>query len=373
MNRRALLSTLAVVLLCGAPHPAAEAQDDARALEQVLADPPATGVLVLMVVPGSQAEKAGLRAGDIITAYGMAPTPTVRHLQAAKSRAQGLLAVPLQVVRREKATMITIEPGEIGIRTMDVTKGQKVVPRPPATAAKLDLSRLKKGPVEAWYWFSLDSGTSKAGFEHHILRIEGDKLIRDSEVAFDGGRQWGLNHFLVRCVATAEPRPKLIATDFSAPLGHYQVRGRLEEKGGKRVWKTTVIKDEGEKTIEFAAPLDLHSDYMHTAVASMMPRKAGECLHVTTLNAGQGSIVGLGGLVCRGKEQTHLRGDKKVEAWRVEVVTMGRTGQVAWVDDEGRVVKNSYGSTTYSYLCSKDEALAGLHSDLKPQLKSLAR
>ena len=62
-----------------------------------------------------------------------------------------------------------------------------------------DIARITQTPkqFEQWYRFVIDG--KHVGYEH--IRLEHDaekKLIRSiSEVAFDGGEQWGLNHFIV--------------------------------------------------------------------------------------------------------------------------------------------------------------------------------
>ena len=78
------LRTLLILALGAltADHSSAQTSRDeiARDIEPVLANPYATGLLVFDVEPKSQAEKAGLRRGDILTHYDAQPVSTTTEL-----------------------------------------------------------------------------------------------------------------------------------------------------------------------------------------------------------------------------------------------------------------------------------------------------
>ena len=187
----------------------------AARLKEILSNPPATGVIVTWVAPKSAASAAGLRVADIIVSYAGKPTPSLRHLVAAKEGAAGGAKVRVHVARGAEQLDLEIAAGQIGVAGFAVQKGVAVPERPPAPDIALDLSGLRAKPIETWCVFSLDGGKSQSGFEHHILRVQGERLVLDSEVAFDGGERWGRNHFLAHVVSTAQARPPLLEFQFS--------------------------------------------------------------------------------------------------------------------------------------------------------------
>jgi hypothetical protein len=84
---------------------------------------PETGVLVRAVRLGGQAERAGLRPGDVLVAHGGSPVADADALRAARSAATG--PVPLTVRRGEEVLTPTVAPGALGV---------DVAPEPPAVA-----------------------------------------------------------------------------------------------------------------------------------------------------------------------------------------------------------------------------------------------
>jgi serine protease Do len=63
------------------------------------------GVLVMEVTPGSPAQKAGLRAGDIITSVNDHPVSTVSEL----SRNLQSDSVTLKIIREKRKEEMTVE------------------------------------------------------------------------------------------------------------------------------------------------------------------------------------------------------------------------------------------------------------------------
>ena len=77
-----------------------QAQDDAGRLKATASNPPATGMMVTVVVPESQAAKAGLKPGDVLTSYDGTPTPTLDEVEREQRRAQ-LFEQELEQLRQE--------------------------------------------------------------------------------------------------------------------------------------------------------------------------------------------------------------------------------------------------------------------------------
>ena len=101
------------------------------------------GVRVVGVVPGSPAEAAGLRPGDVVTACGGAPTRTARALQAAVEGAR--VGVPLELRLRRPGgdeAVLLVTPRDVAHRDVaqrtarDDHDGSADAPTVPAPAAQ---------------------------------------------------------------------------------------------------------------------------------------------------------------------------------------------------------------------------------------------
>jgi S1-C subfamily serine protease len=75
------------------------------------------GVRILAVEAGGAAERAGLRAGDVILSFGGRRTPTFAALQAAVQRAEGPVKVIYINGENGQTEYRTVEPddGRIGV------------------------------------------------------------------------------------------------------------------------------------------------------------------------------------------------------------------------------------------------------------------
>jgi tetratricopeptide (TPR) repeat protein len=107
-----MLSTL--YLLKGDAGSAEAAHRKAVALDATLAQP-FRGRRILVVEPGSQAERLGLRNGDILLTYGTAVLPTFSHL-AALTQGAGNGSRELKVLRGQHILTFQVEPGPLGAK-----------------------------------------------------------------------------------------------------------------------------------------------------------------------------------------------------------------------------------------------------------------
>lgn len=375
MSRRESLSlavTIATLISCLTCSSSIALENAAGGdIEKSAANPGATGLLVLRVVEGSQAAKVGLKPGDILVSYDSQKTPNMAALAPAMQAAsgKGKKEISLELWRAGSAQTLKLKPGRMGVETVPVQKGKKLLPRPPETKIQFDFSRLKNAPIDTWYTFCIQG--KKVGFEHNRLTLSDGKLHLESEVAFDGGKQWGINHFLVRVVATAEARPKLLDASFKSPMSKdYSIHAKREtdKASGNRIWKITQQDPSGKKNkdIELKGSLarELFPDYLVTLLCAFMPRERGACFHYTPYNEMGGTVGRPGGLLAVDEETIRV-GGKEVKAWRYETRSFGQTGRTHWVDSEGQIVKNQYGGPENERV-TKAEALKDLNPKIKP-------
>jgi len=365
-----LLLLVALILVGCLPAGSEDAQKNERTpLESALASPSATGLLIHTVAEGGQAAAKGFAKGDILVSYAAAPTPDDAALDAAKERVEQEKAesVQVEIVRGGKKLTFTLKPGPIGVMAVAVEKGKKVETRPPATDFAFDFSRLKDGPIEDWQSFYIRG--KKVGFEHNVLAMQDGKLVLDSEVAFDFGNG-GIQHFVVRVVASSGSKPRPISCRFETPLHPFVCKGH--SKAGR--WDSTLSWPEEEngktvqksETVSIEMPPDIMPSYLLRYLCAFMPRTAGACFHYTLLSEGSGRLYQAEALFAARLETIDVEGET-IEAWRYEYRSMGGTGNISWIDSEGRVVKNFYGGGTESFLTTRENALAGLNPQIKPR------
>lgn len=340
-------------------------------LEATLEDPPATGLAVLQVVEGSEAARVGVRLGDVIVAYDGLATTTEDALARAKEAASAKERVTVVLVRADGARAeAEVASGPLGVRVAPVAKGEGVGPLPAATAVVLDWTALEKAPQDDWYTFHLGPGPKK-GFEHARVSLEGGRITMRREVAFDGGEQWGLNHFDVTVVVTAEDPPRLVSVRFENPVTAYVGVGEVaaREDGARELrfrWRQGADDDAGERRTVLPPDLPVVAGYFVETLATFMPREQGVCLHLRPVVDGWGTLEVRTALVCAAKETVDLAGEE-TPAWRFEQRSLaGNVVGTYWVGETGRVVASDYGGAQ-ARRATKEEALADLPEGIRPR------
>ncbi len=88
-----------------------------------LTEPPEHGVMIAMVMPGSNALRSGLEEGDVLLSYGEGRLegpddldPAIRQAQEAVT-AEGEQEIPVSVWRDGKTVEMTVAPGRLEVRT----------------------------------------------------------------------------------------------------------------------------------------------------------------------------------------------------------------------------------------------------------------
>lgn len=336
-------------------------------LEKAMQNPPATGLLVTGVGPGSAADEKGVNIGDVITSYDGVLTPTLEALGNAKGKASeaGKTTVSMVVVGPDgQSRTVELSPGPIGVGASSVVKGKAAGPLPPATPFVFDFGGVKAEPHDDWYTFHFGEGP-KIGFEHGLLHVKGDRLVMRREVAFDGGEQWGVNHFDVTVETTLASPPAVLSVHFANPSTGFWAKGKRHEDGRWHFEWTN--EDDGTETLVTQAPpgLPFIPTYLVETLAAFLPRAEGTCWHYRPMTDSNGDAGLPACLIVVGKEEVKLASGT-VEAWKVEQRQLGgQVGGTYWIDAAGRIVKSFYGMPV-ALRATKAEALNDLHEGIKP-------
>jgi len=190
------------------------------------------------------------------------------------------------------------------------------------------------------------------------------------EVAFDGGAEWGVNHFDVTVVLTAEAAPQMVSFSFYNPITGYSGEGvRAKAVEGHAILRYThTAHVGGPTTVEHPLPGDLPAipTYVVETLACFMPREKGACFHYRPITDGSGEIGRPSALVVHGEEEVEI-GDATLKAVKVQIHAFGGAPSSAfWVSEAGRVVKADY-TGAVSTAAAKEDCLRDLHHGLQPR------
>lgn len=118
-------------------------------------------VLVTEVLPSSQAERVGIKAGDVLSGCGtwsVEDSATLRRWVKARAGEEAHKKSPLVVIRGNEYLRFEVAPGELGVRLEDrllPTNGAVLVkadqPHPIKEIVQAQLAALKANDVKAWF------------------------------------------------------------------------------------------------------------------------------------------------------------------------------------------------------------------------------
>lgn len=338
--------------------------------------PSHSGLLITEILPNSQALRAGLKQGDIIVSYNDQAVTSLEALATAKEGVQAGHPCNMIIQRQSRAHNIDILGGSIGCHIYQVSAGKAIQLRPPQTPCQFDIKRIQQNPqiLNQWYRFVIDG--KHVGYEH--IRLEHDPqkhIIRSiSEVAFDGGPQWGLNHFIVSVSCDDQKPFRARSVSFHTPLSDFTASSkRITAATGGEHWSTTYdYKDERgtarSESFNIPLPSDGIPSYVVLQLASLLEREPGACFHFTSLVDGTGQRGMPSALIVDKRERLSIDG-QDIDCTRCDSVSLQGTSS-AWLDDQHRIVQMQFGPNTFAYVCERKHALQGIRAELKPRTKT---
>ena len=149
-------------------------EEIAERIGPVLANPPATGLLVFDVQSGSQSATAGLAIGDILTHYDGEPLETTFQLTqlARKAAREKHRKIPVLARRGSKDIDAEFDPAPLGVHLVGVKNGDGRTLWRPDTSYEPDLSGLQArlGAAPSWQILKNGDKTEIRGFGSFRLR-----------------------------------------------------------------------------------------------------------------------------------------------------------------------------------------------------------
>jgi hypothetical protein len=329
----------AILFLFASPSGASDSE--ISALEKALARPTATGLLVTRVVPGSQADRQGIEAGDILVAYAGVPIPIPEAMSRAKEEAEGKDSVEVKWIRDGWTRTVLLEPGQIGVQLMPVIKGVRRQTLPPETVSTFDFSAFGEKGQDDWYYFLREG--ARAGVGRIQVRRLGDSLFVHSEEVIDTGSE--LNDHEVLSATDTSVSLVPVMSVFRDRMNDW-VRYGLPMTGatGCAIWNSTTT---GPGSEEKTAVRKYHGRavpvYMVETLVALMPRVKDACFRFLPLYEGSGEVGLESALVGIGEEKVAIGAAEhtgfKFEWRRLD----GQTISAFWVDGDGRLFLADYG------------------------------
>lgn len=323
----------------------ARRQGIATALEPVLANPPATGLLVYDVLEGSQSAKAGIKIGDVITHYDgqvITQASQLRPLlqQAIQERRQQIL---IAYQRGPKTQEAEFAPAPLGLRLVPITKSEPRVLWRPETKDAVDpsLARVSEGHR----WELLEFAGKKVGWAHSFvkrdaagwtLRIQ-SRVMGGADEKHDVTLGIAGNRFLSPRSIRLASKDKLI----------------LDAQAREQKW---VGHRAGVAVAEYL-PSDTVSSHAAGLLAATMPLRQGAGLRFSFLDDASLAAAPFADLVCLGEEKLTLN-EQVVLTARFELSVFGATFAHYWIDARRKIVKTRFAHGMEATLTNPDQLVA---------------
>lgn len=333
-------------------------------VDEVAANPPATGALVVRVLPQGAGERVGLRPGDVITHYAGSAVGGSKQLTAAiAAHAEAGGTLELTYVRRGSGpATVHVPAGKLGIAAWPVEQGKPQQLRPPPTDVAFDFSLYETTPRDEWYAMRNADG-QHIGFQHHRAEVKDGRLVVTSELASDTAG--GPRHLVVTMTATAEPKPRLIETRHEGPLyAEFLCTLTAEGDSGRIVVHLTENGKASERTVDL--PDDAMYEYLVQQLVAAMPLRPGTCLHYHSITE-QGDVGDPAAALVGEPGMVEVDG-QQVAAVPVTGHRLGQKTRTTWVEPATRtIVKFESADGAAAVRTTREQAVAGVNPKLTPR------
>ena len=308
-----------------AQEKAPSAPEIVKRVESILSNPAENGIVITLIVFGSQAYRQGFQLGDTLLTYNWKKPKSVAHLIELVGKVGEQEEVKVQLLSEGKPRMVSLKPGRIGIDGIPVKKGQPSSSRPDVADYKPDFSTLD-ALKEAWFAFVQEG--KRIGYERHLLKERDGVFWLNAQSIFSTDGE------------TVNMKIDIqVRRESGLP---FQKVGYLWGNGDFKIQLVndgkTISGAIDDYKLQFAAPADVLPTYCSGLLATTLPLEVGAGTRLTLLGEGNATLYYGSALVCRGQKEAEVLG-KKVRAWQFEQSSFGKIGNIYWLDDDRKLVK----------------------------------
>jgi hypothetical protein len=327
------------------PADALRREDLERRLAPVLADPPATGLLIFDVAPKSQADRADFEVGDVITHYDGQPVVSLAELsriarEAAKSDRSRLLVLAR---RGEQELEAEFDAAPLGVRLIPIKQGQPRVLWRPATNYQPDGAGIERRLGHPHEWQLVFHGDHVIGWAHSYLTRDDSQLVLRTQTQVKEGELDSKRDATI--VFDAD---KYLSIRWLQISGDGASQMRLTRRSDE------LVGDRAGVPVSAPAPDDVVSSFLAGLVATTLPFKPGSCLRSSYLGPGSISSAPFADLYCVGQETVTID-DRKVSAVRYEQTVFGEPTANFWVDRNRDLLQIEYVAQLRAIRCRQED------------------
>ena len=333
-----LLLTLILLQPPADAAPAAAPQPDAAAaVAEALAAPPADGLLVYEVVPGSQSAEQGVAVGDVLTVYNGQRVPTIADLQRAAREAFGAKQQDILVLLRrgDREIELHFEPSPLGLRLVPVAVGAGRDLWKPATPFERDIAGVSAAISQGIRHEIALRDDLPVGWARMLVQFDSQTLVhrRQSRIGLQDPER--LDTTLRVAVDDAMTPQSVLVIDDGRPVLTLERDG--ERLAGRRMGFT----------VDGPCPSGTVAAELAPLVATTMPQQPGACLRHPFLAPGGVSAAPYADLCCVGQEELPTLDGRTMPTFRYEHRVFGVPNATYWVTADRRVVQRSEGGLVW--------------------------
>lgn len=316
-----------------------------EAVERLLESPPATGVMVVHVEPGSGPEQAGLRVGDVVTAVEGTSVETLQQLVPLIRGKESDLAFDVTGADGERRT-VSVTPPVVGLEGAAVREGEAGWSQSEDEPA-LDVAPLLAGGD---VWLRTWLGESLAGYERlHFEVQDGELRIRtDFHIAGEHeGQGWDYRTRAETHHAADDSLALRFARFHDGGASELNLRGEARASSDG-TWSGRRGRPDGTLAEESYRPVcpPTMTPYSAMLLVLAMPRREGASHTFLLSGEGRGRVTRRARFECLGRAEVPVDGEP-TPVWTYAWRHYGHSGgeERFHVDDQGELVRIDWGPT----------------------------
>lgn len=330
----------------------------------VLANPPATGLLIFGIEPNSQAAKAGLQLGDILTIYDAQPVESTSALSqlARKANAEGRKRLAVIAQRGSNMVDAEFDLAPMGLRMIPVKQGEKRVLWRPDTPYTPDMSALGRCLAQPHRYEVLTMGNKTIGWTHTYFTRQtesaGERIVMRIQSRLDS--ELPTSEQGPGPAKIDEKRDVVVSFGVQPNLPIQSMWIQVQDKVVLEAEATLHGQIVGSRVgVPTSAPLpsDTVSSYLTGMLATTMPLKKAACRHCSYLEPFSLVAAPFADIYCVGSETLQNSAGQKAAAYHFEQTVFGEVVGDYWIDSKRELIQSTFPNGVRSTRTPREEVL----------------